>query len=50
MVLLPDAPGYEYYRIGLFFGNFFTVMRMSMGDTSILGALEYSHDDKQTNA
>jgi len=37
----PDAPGFEYYKIGLFLGNFFAVVRLSMGDTAIIGCAEF---------
>lgn len=44
-VLNSDAPNYEYYRIGLFLGNLFSVIRMSMGDFAIIGAAEFIDDD-----
>lgn len=36
-----DAPGLEYAKIGLFFGNFMSVMRISMGDFALMEAVEY---------
>lgn len=47
--LLSDAPNYEYYKIGLLLGNFFTVMRMSMGDFAIIASVEYIDDNLQTS-
>lgn len=40
-------PGYEYYQIGYLVGNFFNVMRLSMGDTSVLGGMEYMTPGEQ---
>ena len=34
-----DIPGVEYAKIGLFLGNMITIMRISMGDFEIIGAV-----------
>lgn len=47
--MLTDAPNFEYYNIGMLFGNFLNVMRISMGDTAIIAAVEYIDDDLQTS-
>lgn len=36
-----DAPGIEYEKVGLFFGNFLQTMRISMGDFAAIGAADY---------
>jgi len=41
MVLDPSAPGIEYIKIGLFFGNIFQVVRISMGDFAVIAAADY---------
>ena len=40
-VFSSDAPNYEYRLIGLFFGNFISVIRLSLGDFNIIPAAEY---------
>ena len=47
--MLTDAPNFEYFNIGMLFGNFLNVMRISMGDTAIIAAVEYIDDDLQTS-
>ena len=41
LVLDPSAPGIEYIKIGLFFGNIFQVVRISMGDFAVIAAADY---------
>jgi len=41
-----DMPGLEYKKIGLFFGNLFQTVRISMGDFSIIAAAEYLDDSE----
>jgi hypothetical protein len=36
-----DAPGIEYEKVGLFFGNFLQTMRISMGDFAAIAAADY---------
>jgi len=43
--LSPDAPGYEYLQVGMFFGNLFNIMRISMGDFPIIEIVEYTNSD-----
>ena len=42
-MLSSSAPGYEYKKVGLLLGNFFAVMRISMGDFAIITASQYLH-------
>ena len=39
--LADGAPGAEYLKIGLFFGNFLSIIRISMGDFAIISAAEF---------
>lgn len=39
--LSEEAPGQEYKKIGLFFGNIFTAVRVSMGDFPIIDSAEW---------
>lgn len=39
--LSPDAPGIEYEKIGLFWGNIFQTVRISMGDFAVIAAADY---------
>lgn len=43
-----EAPGQEYYSIGLTLGNFFTVMRISMGDLELISSVEFMSEAEQT--
>jgi hypothetical protein len=44
VVLTGDAPGVEYREVGLFFGNFITAMRISMGDFEIIKYSDYLNE------
>ena len=39
--LSDDAPGIEYKKIGLFFGNILQTVRISMGDFAAIDASDY---------
>lgn len=39
--LSSEAPGFEYAKIGKFVGNFIDIMRISMGDFGVIGAVQY---------
>jgi hypothetical protein len=45
--LQKDAPGYEYKSIGMFFGNIFMLIRLSMGDTEVLASSIYLTEAEQ---
>ena len=36
MIITQEYPGYEYKHLGVFWGNIVTVLRLSLGDFSIL--------------
>jgi hypothetical protein len=40
-VLNEEAPGIEYEKIGLFLGNIFQTVRISMGDFAVIAAADY---------
>ena len=40
-VLDEEAPGIEYEKIGLFLGNIFQTVRISMGDFAVIAAADY---------
>lgn len=41
------APGGEYKKLGLLIGNIIEVFRLSMGDTNIIGSIEWATDNEQ---
>ena len=44
---LDEIPGMEYDKIGLFLGNMFTIMRISMGDFELIAPAQFLNNNTE---